>query len=251
MSAVVPGPEGIEALEKALKLAENASEGERRFINAMALARANGGAGFADAVPKLEALGVDYPNERLVQMILGQIYQAVGNAEKSRSAFERSLEIGPSSSRARSFIANDDLLHGKYSQARASFEAIEKMLPTGTAPAPIRYGLAFSYLYEGNDQAALGALDTYLKVYRDSGQSQAFPEVFIWNSIARIHLENGRAEEAMNAYAKGYESVPDSAISDDQKQVWYGRLKHGRARTFSPSSGASTTPVRKRTPSTK
>ncbi len=91
LSAVVPRPESNEALEKAVKLAESASEGERRFIDAMVLARANGGASFADAVPKLEALGSDYPNERLVQMILGQIYQAVGNAEKSRGAFERAL----------------------------------------------------------------------------------------------------------------------------------------------------------------
>ena len=198
----------------------------------MVLARANGGAGFAVAVPKLEALGSDYPNERLVQMILGQIHQAAGNADKARSAFERALEIEPSSSRARSFIANDNLLQGKYSQARASFEAIEKVLPKGSAPAPIRYGVAFSYLYEGKDKAALGALDTFLNEYRDSGQTQTFPEVFIWNSIARIHLENGRAEEAMTAYVKGYQSVPESGIPEDQKQVWYGRLKHGRARIF-------------------
>ena len=82
LSAVVPGPEGSEALEKAVKLAETASEGERRFINAMVLARHNGGAGFAVAVPKLEALGSDYPNERLVQMILGQIHQAAGTPTK-------------------------------------------------------------------------------------------------------------------------------------------------------------------------
>ena len=232
LSAVVPGPERIEALAKTVKLSENASEGERRFINAMALARANGGASFADAVPKLETLGSDYPNERLVQMLLGQIYQAVGSAEKARTAFEKALEIGPPSSRARSFIANDDLLHGKYSQARATFEAIGKELPEGTAPGQVRYGLAFSYLYEGKGEAALGTLDAFLKEYRDSGQTQIFPEVFIWNSIARIHLENGRAEEAMKAYGKGYESVPESAIPEDQKQVWYGRLMHGRARTF-------------------
>ena len=232
LSAVVPAPESNEALEKAMALANNASEGERRFIDAMVIARANGGAGFADAIPKLEALAKDYPNERLVQMILGQIYQGSGDAKKARRAFERALEIGPSSNRARSFIANDDLLRGDTSQARASFEAIDKELPEGAAPAPIRYGVAFSYLYEGKDEAALQTLDAYLKEYRDSGQAQNFPEVFIWNSIARIHLENGRAEEAMKAYAKGYESVPESGLPEDQKQVWYGRLKHGRARAL-------------------
>ena len=57
---------------------------------------------------------------------------------------------------------------------------------------------------------ALEALKTYLVEYKDSGAAQGFPEVFIWNSIARINLENGRLEEAMKAYEKGYESVPGS-----------------------------------------
>ncbi len=55
---------------------------------------------------------------------------------------------------------------------------------------------------------------------------------FIWNSIARIQLENGRLEAAMKAYEKGYESVPGSSLPDDQKQVWLGRLRHGRCRTL-------------------
>ena len=232
LSAVVPGPEGIEHLEKAVKLAENASDGERRFIQAMHKARANNGAGFADALEPLQALAKDYPNERLVPMLIGQIQLALGNGEDARKAFERAQAIGPSSNRARSFLANDDLLRGDYADARKTFEAIEKELPSGVAPAPIRYGVAFSYLYEGNDTEAINSLQTFLGEYRETGAAQNFPEVFIWNSIARIHLENGRTKQAMAAYEKGYESVPESGLPDDQKQIWYGRLKHGRCRTL-------------------
>lgn len=231
LSAVTPPPEGLTHLEKAAELAERASDGERRFIEAMVEARANGG-NFAAAVPLLEDLAEDYPKERLVPMILGQVYQIQGDAKKARAAFERALAIGPESNRARSFLANDDLLQGEYRRARNAFEEIQKDLPEGAAPAPIRYGLAFSYLYEGRDEEAVDELHAFVEEYRASGANQGFPEVFIWNSIARIHLENGRSAEAMKAYEKGYESVPDSNLPEDQKKIWYGRLKHGRCRTL-------------------
>jgi tetratricopeptide (TPR) repeat protein len=232
LSAVTPPPDANTELEKAVKLSKNASEGERRFIQAMQTARANNGANFADAVPLLEALAAEFPEERLVQMILGQIYQGAGNSAKARTAFERALQIGPPSSRARSFLANDDLLEGEYARARETFGAIQRELPDGAAPAPVRYGIAFSYLYEGQDERAIETLNHYLGEYRESGAAESFPEVFIWNSIARIHLENERAEEAMTAYEKGFESVPGSGLPDDQKELWLGRLKHGRCRTL-------------------
>jgi tetratricopeptide (TPR) repeat protein len=232
LSAVVPPPEGNEHLARAVELAKTASDGERRFIEAMSLARANNGASFQDGIPPLEKLAVDYPGERIVPMLLGQLYLGTGDSAKARAAFEKALAIGPESQRARSFLANDDLLQGEYVRARATFESIEKKLPKGSAPAPVRYGVAFSYLYQDEDDAALRSLETYLTEYRDSGATQGFPEVFIWNSIARIHLESGRTAEAMKAYEKGYESVPSSSIPDDQKEVWLGRLHHGRCRAL-------------------
>ena len=167
-----------------------------------------------------------------MQVILGQIYQGAGEGEKARKAFVRAQEIGPPSARVRSFLANDDLLKGGYAEARATFEAIEKELPKGSAPFAIRYGVTFSHLYEGHPEAALASLEAYLQEYRESGAAQAFPEVFIWNSIARINLENGRLEAAMEAYEKGYASVPESSLPEDQKQTWLGRLHHGKCRVL-------------------
>jgi tetratricopeptide (TPR) repeat protein len=232
LSAVTPPNEGPAHLEKAVALAKNASDGERRFIEAMAVVRANQGANFAEGIPLLEKVAADYPGERLTYMLLGQLYQGSNDSAKARDAFEKALAVGPPSARARSFLANDDLLREKYAQARATFESIERELPRESLPFLIRYGVAFSYLYESQPEPAVDALQKYLVAYRESAASQGFPEVFIWNSIARIHLENGNTAEAMKAYEKGYESVPGSTLPEDQKQVWYGRLLHGKCRTL-------------------
>lgn len=233
LSAVMPPPGNQAHLDRSVELAEKASDGERRFIEAMVVVRADNGANFQDGIPLLEQLAVDYPGERLVYVILGQLYQGAGENEKALKTFRRAQEIGPESNRIRSFIANDDLVKGRYAEARASFKEIEKDLPEGAAPFQIRYGTAISYLYERNVDQALGTLERSLTEYTESGANQNFPEVFIWNMIARINLENGRLDAAMKAYQKGYESVPSSNLPDDQKQLWLGRLHHGKCRVLS------------------
>jgi tetratricopeptide (TPR) repeat protein len=232
LSAVTPPNEGPAHLEKAVALARKASDGERRFIEAMAVVRANQGANFKEGIPLLEKVVADYPDERLTYMLLGQVYQGVNDSDKARGAFEKALAIGPPSARARSFIANDDLLRGRYAESRAAFEAIERELPAASLPFVIRYGVAFSHLYEGQPQKAVEALEAYLSKYRNSAASQGFPEVFIWNSIARIQLESGEAAKALESYEKGYASVPSSTLPEDQKELWYGRLLHGKCRSL-------------------
>jgi tetratricopeptide (TPR) repeat protein len=165
-------------------------------------------------------------------MILGQLSNADGKWEKARAAFERAQAIGPRSARAEAFLASDALLKGRYADARATYQAVEKSLPKGSVPFAIRFGVTFSHLYEGKVDAALQSLDTYLNEYRAGGLDQQFPEVFIWNAMARINLENGRLDAALQAYEKGYESVPRSALPEDQKTTWLGRLRHGKCRTL-------------------
>jgi len=232
LSAVQPPPDNQAHLDKAVLLSKNASEGERRFIEAMVKVRANQGANPQDGLPELAKLAEEYPGERLIQVLLGQIYAGTNQPEQARVAFEKTQAIGPRSNRVAAFLANDDLLKGEFKKAREGFQAVEKELPKGAAPFLVRYGLAFAHLYEGNPDAAIQALETYLVEYKDAGLAQGFPEVFIWNSIARINLEYGRTEPAMKAYEKGYESVPGSTLPEDQKQVWLGRLSHGKARTL-------------------
>jgi len=72
----------------------------------------------------------------------------------------------------------------------------------------------------------------YLERYRTTGGLPGLPEVFIWNAMARVNLENGRLTEALADYEKGFESVPGSAASERDKKLWFGRLHHGRGRTL-------------------
>jgi tetratricopeptide (TPR) repeat protein len=233
LSVFNPNPaEGFKEYEKARELAKKASDGERRFIEGMYHARANQGVDFRKSIEPLEAVARDYPGERLVQVLLGQLYAGDNQAEKARLAFLKAQEIGPKTARVEAFLAGDQLLKGEYGKARASYEAVEKSLPKGSVPFAIRFGVTFSHLYQGNVDAALQSLRTYLSEYKAGGLDQQFPEVFIWNAIARINLENGRLDEAMKAYEKGYESVPGSKLDEDQKQTWYGRLRHGKARVL-------------------
>ena len=232
LSAVLPDPaEAEKQYEKSRELAKTASEGERRFIEAMAPVRLNQGVDFAKAIPSLEALGQDYPGERLIYVILGQLQNGDGRGDKALVAFQKARTLGPSP-RVNAFIANDDLLKGEYGKARTSLESVEKSLPKGSVPFAVRFGITFSHLYEGNTDEALKSLDTYLSEYKANGLDQQFPEVFIWNARARINLESGRLEQALSDYEKGYQSVPGSSIPADQKQTWLGRLHHGKARTL-------------------
>src|SRR5262245_21034439 len=57
LSAVTTPPDNDKHLAHAVELSKQASEGERRFIEAMSVARANQGAQVKDAVPLLEKLG--------------------------------------------------------------------------------------------------------------------------------------------------------------------------------------------------
>jgi tetratricopeptide (TPR) repeat protein len=232
-SVVEPDPdEAVKVYQRSRELAKKASEGERRFIEAMIHNRLNQGVDFRKSIDPLVELGKDYPGERLIFMILGQLYNGDGKGDLAAEAFKKAQAIGPRSARAEAFLAGHAMLQGRYAEARAQYEAVEKSLPKGSVPFAIRFGTTFSHLYEGNVDAALASLKTYLDEYRANGLDQQFPEVFIWNAMARINLENGRLEAAMAAYQKGYESVPASKLPEDQKTTWLGRLHHGKARTL-------------------
>jgi tetratricopeptide (TPR) repeat protein len=234
LSASTPTPaEAEKEYLKAKELAaKNATDGERRFIEALHWARVNQGNEFKKSIEPLEAVAKDYAGERLVYMLLGQLYQGDNQPEKAKASFEKALAIGPRSARAEAFLAGQDLLKGDYGKARATYLAVEKNLPKGSVPFAIRFGVTFSHLYEGHVDEALASLRTYLDEYKSNGLDAQFPEVFIWNAMARINLESGRLEQAMADYKKGYESVPSSTLPEDQKQTWYGRLRHGTARTL-------------------
>jgi tetratricopeptide (TPR) repeat protein len=229
LSAVTQPPGNQAHLDQAVALAKGASDAERRFIEAMVLAR---GKTPEQAHAPLTALTADYPGERLFFMLLGQNAAALGKHEEAKAAFEKAIALDPATPRAYSFVGNYHLMKGDYEKAREMYRLARSKTPMGVPPGNPTYGTAFTHLYEGRVDEALATLKGYLEEYKKMPAASDFPEVFIWNSIARINLENGRLDEAMKAYEKGFESVPGSPLPEEQKKIWLGRLHHGRGRTL-------------------
>ena len=105
------------SFDKAAELAPKASEGERRYMEAHALNRAQKRAEALEAFRKLAA---DYPGDRMVQMIIGQIATADGRFDEARAALEKALAMdGVHAARARAARATSITLQDEYTQARA------------------------------------------------------------------------------------------------------------------------------------
>lgn len=215
--------------EKAAELAKTASDGERRYIEAVLLTRAQKP---AEALTMFLDLARQYPDDRMVQMLLGQVYTNLGKLDEANASFERAIKLDGSTPRVYTFLGNNEVLKGNYAKARELFNKSLAMQVKGSAPFGPNYGLAFAQIYQGDIKSAIKTLEAYAAEYQTSTQQQNFPAVFIWNSIARLHLEHGRAEEAMKAYDKGYATIPGSNLDETQKKIWLGRLHHGKARTL-------------------
>ena len=216
-------------MDKALELAKQASEGERRYLEAMALVRTQKP---GEALPIFKQLSQEYPDERMVQMMIGQISMNQGNLEEARASFAKAIQLDNSTPRAYNFLGNYHLLKGEYAKAREMYKTALGKKMKGTAPFGPNYGLAYTYIYEGKLADALKTLQAFQEEYSQTSGAAEFPPVFIWNSIARLLLENGRPEEAIKAYEKGYATVPGSKLPDEEKMIWLGRLHHGKGRAL-------------------
>ena len=217
------------SFDKAAELAPRASDGERRYMEAHALNRAQKRVESLEAYRKLAA---DYPGDRMVQMMIGQLTTAEGRLDEARAAYDKALAIDASTPRVHALLANVFTLQEDYARAREHYgHALDRQAP-GTAPGAVHVGLALTHVYEGQPDPALTSLRSFLEQFRKVGGPPGLPEVFIWNAMARINLENGRLPDAMAAYEKGFESVPGSAASEREKKLWLGRLHHGRGRTL-------------------
>lgn len=232
VGVMTPQPAEAQAhFKEALQLAENASEGEREYIRAMSLVRTPQ-PDIDQALEIFSKLRRDYPGERMVAMLLGQLYSNQGKVPEALEAFEAAARIDSSTPRVHSFIGNIHLVRGDYEEARKLYSKAREMAPPDSAPFFPYVGPVFAALYEGRVDSALKHADAYLEKYEKSGAPQTFPAVFIWNMKARINLEHNRTEEALRCYEKGAETLESSTLNETQKKTWMGRYYHGKARVL-------------------
>jgi tetratricopeptide (TPR) repeat protein len=224
----LPGDPARAHLDKATELAAKAPEGERRYIEAALLRRAQKN---DDALASFEKLAADYPGEPLVFINIGQIHIEGGRVPEARKALETALTLQPTSARALLALGNTLILAGDYDGARARFEAALTKLDPVASTAGARTGIARTYVYQGKPAEAVKSWQQAIEEYRKA--PAGFPEVGLWNAMARVQLESGDPQAAIATYEKGNESVKTAAnIGERDKQIWTGRLHHGRARAL-------------------
>jgi len=248
------------AIEKGKK---NATAAEVSYIEAVRLQRKQDMAG---ATKILDQLISEFPKDRDTMIYAAQLHQALKNYDKAEEYLKKGIELDGSTPRGYRLLAGvyqaagkpdkvskilqtgiknagestglyqasgtAALLQENYEEARNYYKKAIKMIDRDATPFVPFFGYAWTHMYEGNPDDALKIIDKFLARYNRNGAAQGFPPVWIWNQIGRIHLENGRLEEAMIAYKTGYKSVPPSQISDARKKVWEQRSNHGQARTL-------------------
>src|SRR6185503_11427416 len=97
--------------DKAAELAKSASDGERRYIEAVLLTRAQKP---AEALPLFLDLARQYPDDRMVQMLIGQVYTNLGKLDEANAAFERAIKLDGSTPRVYTFLGNNEVMKGNY-----------------------------------------------------------------------------------------------------------------------------------------
>ena len=89
VAIVTPPQQQPPVFQEAVQMAEGASDGERRYIEAMGLLYQQK---VEEARTRFEALFRDYPGDRMVAMLMGQIYQNTGRFEQARM-YDRKFRI--------------------------------------------------------------------------------------------------------------------------------------------------------------
>ncbi len=212
-----------------LALSKNISEDEKTYIEAVQLNRQGN---TAEAAEMMDGLAMKYPDDRRIIMFTAALNTGAGNFEKASKGFRKAIEMDDSTPRVHQSIANVYVMLEEYALARKGLKSAIKMLDRDTASPGLFLPISWTYLYEGKTDQALAVVDEMRRRYNRDGSAQGFPPVWIWNHTARINLENGRLQEALQDYETGYKSVPASQINDVQKRVWEQRALHGKARTL-------------------
>ncbi len=211
---------------KANELAKKASYPERKFIRIMSSPQKN----VEQAITSLAKLAHQYRKDRHLQIAMAQLYYAQGNYDKAIEGLTRAIQLDSTTVNAFYRLGEAYLMKNEFARARQYFQKALAVTPAEASTTRQYYSIAITYLYEGNVDSALAVLQRGAEDYLARNPNGV--PVFFWNSIGRINLENGRLQEAMKCYEKGYSYVEKSSMDETQKQIWLGRLHHGEGRIY-------------------
>ncbi len=84
LALTTPPAEQPPIFQKAVQLAEHASAGERKYTTAMSLVYQQN---IPEALKMFQEMYQEYPGDRMVAMLMGQLHQNTGDFQKAQEAF--------------------------------------------------------------------------------------------------------------------------------------------------------------------
>ena len=158
----------------------------------------------------------------------GQKLNSEGKQDEALKLYGKALEISPNSSEAHleSGIALD--LKGDYAAAREHLKKAIELAPADQKNRALRV-MAFSYAFESNS----GEAEKYEKQVFDAQLAKSDYEAAagVANELARIMLESGDIDGAVNWYKTGYDTaMRKTDMKAEDKNLWAFRWANAQAR---------------------
>jgi tetratricopeptide (TPR) repeat protein len=219
--------EFFEHQQKAVALADKASEGEKLFILANQ-AGANGKP--AEQKQYLDKLAADYPNDERVQFNLGGYYFGQQDYDQALAHYKKATEIAPNYSPAYNLLGYSYRQSGDYANAEQAFKKYVELIPNDPNPYDSyaelllkmgrfddsiaqyhkalsidphfnasHFGIAADLLYMGKADAATSELQTMAEGARNDGERRT-----AFFGMAVVAADSGKLDKALQAMDREY-----------------------------------------------
>lgn len=158
----------------------------------------------------------------------GQALNNAGKQDEALALYERAMALDPKSPDPHLAAGMALDLKGRYGEAR---QHIAKAVELSSADARDRAlrTMAISYAFEGK----AGQAEEYEKPLFDArvARQDFVAAAETANELARIYLESGDLEHALQWYKAGYETaMRKTDLSEADKNLWLFRWEHAQAR---------------------
>ena len=223
-----PGPKEFqEHLDEAVKLASQASEGERLMIMAL---QAGSTGDSKKSLEYTEELAAKYPRDARAQTLLGFGYSGVQQFDKAVATVTKATEIDPGYAPAYNLLGYAYMPQGKYAEAETAFKKYIELVPNDPNPydsyaellmkmgrfdeSIVQYrkalsidphwsnahvGIASNLMYQGKHDAAAAEAQKLADAARDDGDRR-----LAMQTRAVVYVDQGRTTQAMRQMEQFY-----------------------------------------------
>jgi tetratricopeptide (TPR) repeat protein len=161
-------------------------------------------------------------------MARGSALTTANKLDSALLVYQQAMKAAPQDHNVHESIGSTLDLMGRYAEARSHLTKALELAPTEAKPGVMRT-IATSYAFEGK---ASDAATYERQAYDAAVAGQAFDVAAgIANEMARIYLETGDADHALEWYRMGHDiAAKIPTLSDTAKTLWAFRWEHAQAR---------------------